>query len=95
MNADKMEYMCFNKKGDISTLNAGSLKSVEKFTYLGSSISSTENNINMQLAKVWIAIDKLSIIWKLDLSNKINTVSSKQQLYQFYFFYMLDFILFM
>ena len=37
VNADKMEYMCFNRKGDISTLNGSSLKLVEKFIYLGSS----------------------------------------------------------
>ena len=47
VNVDKMEYMCFNQKGDISTLNDSSLKLVYKFTYLGSSISSTENDINM------------------------------------------------
>ena len=34
MNADKTEYMPFNKKGDISTLNGSSLKLVDKFTYL-------------------------------------------------------------
>ena len=28
VNADKTEYMCFNQKRDISTLNCGSLKSV-------------------------------------------------------------------
>ena len=26
VNADKMEYMCFNQRGDISTLNGGSVK---------------------------------------------------------------------
>ena len=36
---------CF-KKRDISTLNSGSLKLEEKLTYLGSSISSAENDIN-------------------------------------------------
>ena len=36
----KMECMCFNKKGDISTLKGGSLKLVDKFTYLGSRVSS-------------------------------------------------------
>ena len=51
VNADKTEYMCFNQSGNISTLNGSSLKLVDKFTYLGSSISSTKNNINMQLAK--------------------------------------------
>ena len=46
VNSDKTEYMCFNHKGDISTLNGGSLKLVKKFNYLGSSISFTENDIN-------------------------------------------------
>ena len=62
--------MCFNQ-GDISTLNGGSLKLVDKLTYLGSSISSTENYINMRLAEAWTAIDSLSIILKFDLSDKI------------------------
>ena len=50
------EYMYFNQK-DISTLNGGSLKFVDKFNYLGSSISSTENDISKQLEKAWTAID--------------------------------------
>ena len=41
-----MEYMCFNQIGDISTLNGSSLKLVDKFTYLRSSISSTETDID-------------------------------------------------
>ena len=45
-NADKTEYMCFDQSGDISVLNLE-----EKLTYLGSSVSSTENNINTRLAK--------------------------------------------
>ena len=57
VNADKTEYMCFNKKRDISTLNGCSLKLVDKFTYLGSRVSTTENDINMRLAKVWTTID--------------------------------------
>ena len=61
LNGDKTEYMRFNKnkKGDISTLNGGSIKLVDKFTYLGSSVSSTENDINTRLAKAWTAIDRL------------------------------------
>ena len=39
VNADKTEYICFNQRGDISTLNGSSLKLVNKFTYLGSSVS--------------------------------------------------------
>ena len=69
MNAYKTEYMCFNQKGDMSTLNGASLKLVDKFTYPGSSISSTENDINMRLAKAWTAINRLSVIWKSDLSD--------------------------
>ena len=49
------------------------LRLKDKFTYIGSSVSSTENNINMQLAKAWTAIDRLLIIWKSNLYNKIKT----------------------
>ena len=71
VNADKTEYMCFNQRGDISTLNGSSLKLVDKLIYLGSSVSSTEKDINMQLAKVWTAFDRLWVIWKSDLTDKI------------------------
>ena len=46
VNADKTEFMCFNQKGDIITLNGRSLKLVDKFIYLGRSILSPENDIN-------------------------------------------------
>ena len=65
-----LEYMCFNQKRDFS-LNSGSLKLEDKFMYLRSNISSTEKDINMQLAKAWTAIDWLSVIWKSELSDKI------------------------
>ena len=48
-----------------------SLKLVDKFTYLESSVSSTEKDINTRLTKAWTAIDKLSIIWKSDLTDKM------------------------
>ena len=38
VNAHKTVYMCYNQTGDISTLDETSLKLVDKFTYLGSSI---------------------------------------------------------
>ena len=41
VSAHKTEYMCFNQRGNISTLNGSSLKLVDKFTNLGSSVSST------------------------------------------------------
>ena len=71
VNTDKTEYMCFNQRGNISTLKGGPLKLVDKFTYLGSSISSTKNDINVQVAKTWTAIDRLSVICKSDLTDKI------------------------
>ena len=63
--------ICFNQTGDISTRNGSALKLVDKFTYLGSSVSSTETDINTRLAKAWTAIDKLSVIWNSDLTDKI------------------------
>ena len=71
VNAPKMEYMSFNPRRDISTLNGSSLKLVDKFTYLGSSLSSTKKDINTQLAKVWTAFNRLSVIRKSDLTDKI------------------------
>ena len=47
------------------------LKLVDKFSYLVSSVSSTENDINTWLAKAWTAIDRLSIMWNSDQSDKI------------------------
>ena len=62
VNAHKNEYMCFNQTGDISTLNGSSLKLVDKFTYLRSSVSSTETDIDMRLTKAWTAINRLLVI---------------------------------
>ena len=72
VKAHKTENMSFNQ-------NCSSLKVVDNFTYLGSSVSSTKTDINMWLAKVWIA--KIgywsygSQIWPI----KWYAVSSKQR----------------
>ena len=79
VNADKTEYMCFYQRGVTSTRNFWSLKLVDKFTYLGSSVSSTETGINTRLTKAWTAIDRQSVIWKGDLS----TIFSQQWLCQY------------
>ena len=70
VNADKTEYVCFNQRGDIFTLNGSSLKIVDKFTYLWRSISSTKKDINTQLAKAWTVINRLLVISKSNLTNK-------------------------
>ena len=63
--------MCFNQTGNNSTIDGSSLKLVDKFTYWGSSVSSIEKDIDTRLTKAWTAIDKLSIIWKSDLTYKM------------------------
>ena len=65
-NAHKTDYMCLNQTGDISTL-----KLLDKFTYIGSSVLSAEKYIDTRLTKAWTAIDKLLIIWKSDLTDKM------------------------
>ena len=71
VNAHKTEYMCYNQTGDISTLKGTPLKLVDKFTYLGSSVESTEKDIETRLTKAWTVINRLSTIWKSDLTDKM------------------------
>ena len=63
--------MCFNQAGDISTLNGSSLKLVDKFTYLGNSVSSIKTDIDTRLTKAWTAIYRLLVIWRSDLTDKM------------------------
>ena len=71
VDAHKTEYMCFNQTGDISTQNGSPLKLVDIFTYLRRSVSSTETDIDKRLAKAWTANNRLSVICKLDLTDKM------------------------
>ena len=41
------------------------------FTDLWSSVASTEKDIDTRLTKAWTAINRLSIIWKSDLTDKM------------------------
>ena len=84
VNAHKTQYMCYNHTGDISTLDGTSLKLVDKFTYQGSSVSSTEKDID-RLTKTWTAIDRLSIIWKSDLTDKMKRRRNDRLLFGFWF----------
>ena len=75
---DSFEWFCLQISSDakyfsslIATLDGASLKLVDKFSYLGSSVSSTEKDIDTRLTKAWTAIDRLSIIWKSDLTDKM------------------------
>ena len=44
---------------------------IDKFANLESSVSSTENDIDTRLAKAWTAINRLSVIRKLDLTDRM------------------------
>ena len=44
---------------------------IVSFTYLESSVESTKKDIETRLTKAWIAINRLSIIWKSDLTDKM------------------------
>ena len=72
LDTNKTEFMYFKREGDICILSGRPLKSVDQFTYFGSYISSTENDVNICRAKVLTAIGRLLIIWKSDFSDKIN-----------------------
>ena len=63
--------ICAIIKQEISTLNGSSLKQVDKFTYRGSSVFSTETDIDSRLAKAWTDIHRLSVIWKSYLTDKM------------------------
>ena len=63
--------MCYDQTGDISSQDGTPLKLVDKFTYLGSRVSSTEKGINTRLTKAWAAFSRQSIIWKSDLTDKM------------------------
>ena len=56
----------------ISISNGKLLKSVNNFSYLGNSISSTKSDFCIHLRQAFTVIDRLPIIWKPDLSNKIS-----------------------
>ena len=71
VSAYKTEYMCYNQTCDITTLDQTPLELVDKFTNLGSSVPSTEKDIDTRLTKAWTAIDSLTIIWKSDLTDKM------------------------
>ena len=53
----KKEFMCLRQKGVSSRPSCNPLKSIDQFTYIGSNISFTENDVSIRLAKTWSAID--------------------------------------
>ena len=64
-------FTCVQTNELCSSQNNVTFKLVDKFTYLGSSVSSIEKDIDTRLTKAWTAIDKLSIIWKSNLTDEM------------------------
>ncbi len=74
IKAHIFSFVCIDMEANVcggSFQNGTSLKLVDKFTYHGSSVSSTEKDIDTRLTKAWTAIDRLSIIWKSNLTDKM------------------------
>ena len=42
--------------------------------YLGSNISSTENDVKIRKDQAWTTIDRLTTMWKSDFSNKMKQI---------------------
>ena len=60
--------MCFKLDNAIYSLRG---KLADHFTYFGSNILSTEDDVNICIVMAWTDIDKLSTIRKTDLSDKL------------------------
>ena len=71
VNSHKTEYMCFNHTGDIPTLNSSSRKLVNWFNLLRKQCLINRERHQQATSKEWTAIDRLSVIWKSDLTDKI------------------------
>ena len=67
---DETKLMCFKQDGAVTTLNDKALKLGDFFTYLCSNITSTESDANIWII-TWSAIERSSVIWKSNLSNKV------------------------
>ena len=68
--------MNLNQHAAISSLNGKALKLVDMLSHLSSNISSTESHVKIRIGEL-TAVDRLSILLKSDLSDKI-----KQEFFQ-------------
>ena len=55
----------------MNTINGELVKEVNDFTYLGSQIASTRNDVKCRIGKAWTALDKLTKIWKSSLPKNL------------------------
>ena len=71
INVKKTEYMNVNCQGAILTRPGNSLKTETEFTYLGNNIASLSKDVNTRIGKAWLALKRLSVIWKSNISNNL------------------------
>ena len=57
VNASYAKYLCFKQETATAILSSKPLKLLDLFTYLRSSISSTESDINILIGKAFTATD--------------------------------------
>ena len=67
----KWNTCALNKQATFPHKTVCSLKLVDKFAYLESSVISTGTDIDTWLTKAWTANDRLSGIWKSNLTDKM------------------------
>ena len=68
VNIRKTQNFNINTDHKVRSVKGTQLKSVDNYTYLGSEISSMDKEIKIRIAKSWSALDKLSSIWKSNLT---------------------------
>ena len=83
VNANKTEYISKPNKRHLYP-NRWFVETSGQIHLPRSSVSSTENDNITRLANTWSAIDRLSVIWKSDQSNKIKRNFSKHRSCPYY-----------
>ena len=73
VNAKKTEYMDYNQqqRDTIKTKAGKILKPVNSFVYLGSQISATKKDFEINRAKAWTALNGFDSIWKSNLPDNL------------------------
>ena len=71
VNASKTKHIGFDQQGIIQTTSGEPIKAVEPFTYLGSEINSTKQDVKICIAKAWATLNKMDIVWKSELSKDL------------------------
>ena len=73
VNATKTKFICLNQNAasGIKSLNGETIVLENDFSYLGSFIASTEQDVNIRLGKAWAALNGMNNIWKSNLPDQL------------------------